>query len=78
MVGIGRTTRKLGEPVRVFARLHLWGLVGAFFMYIMGTTPSLLPRSWFYQAVISGIAAALGYLLGLGLHWVFCRYVRAR
>lgn len=77
MAGIGRATREL-EPIRLFAQLHLWGLVGAFVFYISALTPSLLPRTWFYQAVISGWAAGIGYLLGLGAHWVFVRYLRDR
>jgi uncharacterized membrane protein len=45
-------------------RLHLTGFaVGAAF-YCLSLTPSLLPRAWFLQGVVSGITAAMGYAVG--------------
>lgn len=38
-------------------------------MFVLGLTPSLLARDFFYQAVISGVGAGIGYALGL-LVWV--------
>jgi uncharacterized membrane protein len=32
--------------------------------YCLSLTPSLLPRAWFLQGVVSGITAAMGYALG--------------
>lgn len=49
--------------------LHPWGLVGAVAMFVLGLTPSLLPRDSFYQAIVSGVGAGIGYALGL-LCWV--------
>lgn len=44
--------------------LHLTGFaVGAAF-YCLSLTPSLLPRAWFLQGVVSGITAAMGYAVG--------------
>ena len=44
--------------------MHLTGFaVGAVF-YCLSLTPSLLPRAWFLQGVVSGITAAMGYAVG--------------
>lgn len=40
------------------------GLVGALVFFWFSLTPSLLPRWWVMQAVITGIGTALGYLFG--------------
>lgn len=44
--------------------------VGAAF-FLISWSPSLLPRTWYYQGIISGICAAAGYLLGVALGAVF-------
>lgn len=46
------------------------GLVGALVFFVISVTPSLLPRSWFFQALVSGIAAAFGYALGAVAGWM--------
>jgi uncharacterized membrane protein len=43
---------------------------------VLAMTPSLLPRDWLFQALVSGISAALGYGLGVLLAWVL-RHVPA-
>ena len=40
------------------------GFVGALLLFWISLTPSLLPRPWFAQAAVSGIAAAIGFGLG--------------
>ena len=40
------------------------GLVGGLIFFWISLTPSLLPRAWFFQGAVSGIAAAIGYGLG--------------
>jgi uncharacterized membrane protein len=40
------------------------GLVGALVFFWFSLTPSLLPRWWVMQAVITGVTAAIGYLIG--------------
>lgn len=50
-------------------RLLLWrpslgGLLGAFILFSASLTPSLLPRPWYLQGAVSGVAIALGYGLG--------------
>jgi uncharacterized membrane protein len=53
------------------------GLVGAVLFFWMSLLPSLLPRPWWLQGVISGIAMAVGYGLGVGssalLRWFIGR-----
>ena len=46
------------------------GLTGALFFYCLSLTPSLLPRAWYLQAVMSAVTAAIGYGVGLFLGWV--------
>jgi len=41
------------------------GLVLAASMFLVSTSPSLLPRTWYYQGLVSGICAATGYGLGV-------------
>ena len=38
--------------------------------YCFSLTPSLIPRSWLYQGVITGICLAAGYGLGVLLEWL--------
>ena len=44
--------------------LNLTGFVVAAIFYCFSLTPSLLPRAWFLQGVVSGITAAMGYAVG--------------
>lgn len=56
-------------PVRWW---HLSG-TGLFFagaLFLTSMSPSLLPRTWYYQGVISGLSAAAGYGLGVLLAWI--------
>jgi uncharacterized membrane protein len=46
------------------------GLTGALIFYCLSLTPSLLPRAWFLQAVMSGITTVLGYAVGLLVEWL--------
>jgi len=46
------------------------GLTGALFFYCLSLTPSLLPRVWYLQAVMSAVTAAIGYGVGLFLGWI--------
>lgn len=47
------------------------GLVGATLFYVMSQTPSLVPRHWLFQGVVSGIVVALGYGVGTLLSHVW-------
>jgi uncharacterized membrane protein len=46
-------------------RLSPTGVAVAVAFYCLALTPSLLPRPWYLQGVISGILAATGYLVGV-------------
>jgi len=55
---------------RYLARFSLAGLTGALIFYCLSLTPSLLPRVWYLQAVMSGITVAIGYAVGLFTGWL--------
>lgn len=46
------------------------GLAFALVGYCAAMTPSLIPRTWLFQAVIAGICAILGYGVGTFVVWV--------
>ncbi|SUE30948.1 hypothetical membrane protein [Nocardia farcinica] len=58
--------------------LNYVGLVVATVFFALSVTPSLVPRDWLFQGLISGINAALGYGLGCLLEWLFRLWVRPR
>lgn len=47
------------------------GVVVALLFFAVSQTPSLLPRSWPIQGLLSGISAAGGYGVGVVIRWVF-------
>lgn len=56
-------------PGETRTRLLVWrppfgGLLGALILLSASLTPSLLPRPWYLQGAVSGVAIALGYSLG--------------
>lgn len=52
---------------RLLRRPSLLGFVLATWFFAQSLTPSLLPRSWLFQGVLTGISVAVGYGVGLGL-----------
>ncbi|MGQ4600209.1 alpha/beta-hydrolase family protein [Nocardia sp. R6R-6] len=58
--------------------LNYVGLVVATVFFALSVTPSLLPRDWLFQGLISGVNAALGYGVGCLLEWLLRRWVRPR
>jgi uncharacterized membrane protein len=48
----------------VRGRLSLTGCFVALAFYCAALTPSLLPRSWLFQGIVSGLTASIGYGLG--------------
>lgn len=58
--------------------LNYPGLVLATLFFALSVTPSLVPRDWLFQGLISGINAAIGYGLGCLLEWLFRRWLRDR
>jgi uncharacterized membrane protein len=59
-------------------RLHFSfpGMVLAVGFLCMSLTPSLLPRNWLVQGLVSGLSAATGYGLGTTLGWLFGKMVK--
>ena len=47
------------------------GLLVGTLLFAFSLTPSLLPRPWLVQGVISGLSFAAGYGLGVGGHWLW-------
>ncbi len=52
------------RPPIVRRGLNLTGFALGAVFYCLSLTPSLLPRAWFLQGVVSGITAAMGYAVG--------------
>jgi uncharacterized membrane protein len=55
---------------RYLTRFSMGGLTGALLFYCLSLTPSLLPRVWYLQAVMSGITVAIGYAVGVFVGWL--------
>ena len=45
-------------------RLCFGGLAGALVFFCLSLTPSLVPRTWLFQGVVSGVSIAIGYGAG--------------
>lgn len=55
---------------RYVAGLDRVGLVVAVMFFLQSLAPSLLPRHWAVQALVSGIGLAGGYGIGVALSWL--------
>jgi uncharacterized membrane protein len=80
-VGPPASQESVGQPARrgrwsftrtrrYFASFSMAGLTGALICYCLSLTPSLLPRVWFLQAVMSGITTVIGYGIGAVIGWL--------
>lgn len=58
----GMPSRRPDRVVR--RRLGFGGSIGAVVMFCLSVTPSLLPRHWALQGLLSGITMAIGYGIG--------------
>ncbi|WP_258724663.1 alpha/beta hydrolase [Cellulomonas sp. NS3] len=69
-----RTDRAPRAPRASLARLdphlHPLGVALGTAFALLAMTPSLLPRDWLFQGVVSGLSAAAGYGIGVALHWL--------
>jgi uncharacterized membrane protein len=65
-----RWRRPLTATRDYLAGFSLAGLAGALAFYCLSLTPSLLPRAWYLQAVMSAVTAAIGYAAGLLVGWL--------
>lgn len=57
-------------------RLSRSGLLFGTAYFLISISPSLLPRTWYYQGVVSGLCAAAGYGFGVVLGWATRRLAR--
>ncbi|RDJ12242.1 alpha/beta hydrolase [Rhizobium grahamii] len=57
--------------LRLFVSFSTPGLALAFIFFAASLTPSLMPRSYFVQGALSGIAAAVGYLIAVSFTWLW-------
>ncbi|WP_084759388.1 alpha/beta hydrolase [Nocardia mangyaensis] len=57
--------------VERFFHPNYTGLIVATMFFGWSMTPSLLPRGWFFQGLVSGINATIGYGLGCALAWAW-------
>lgn len=55
---------------RYLSRFSPVGLAVGLLFYWISLTPSLLPRSWAFQGVITGISVVVGYGIGVLEQWV--------
>lgn len=65
-----RTRRWFHRTRRYLSRFSTAGLTGALICYCLSLTPSLLPRAWFLQAVMSGVTTGIGYGAGTLAGWL--------
>jgi uncharacterized membrane protein len=62
--------RALHRGRRYLASFSMAGLTGGLVFYCLSLTPSLLPRVWYLQAVMSGVTVAIGYGVGVFAGWL--------
>ena len=83
----GRATRAAAASARVLpqvrrrvvrSRPSRGGVVVGLAFFCTSLTPSLLPRTWLAQSLISTVSTSTGYTIGAGLGWVFVRVVPRR
>ena len=58
---------------RYLHRPHHVGVILALMAFLCSLTPSLLPRSWEVQGIISGIEGAAAHATGVAISWLACR-----
>ena len=56
---------------RLFAQFSTAGLLLGTLFFAFSLTPSLLPRPFVVQGIISGLSFAAGYVLGYAAHWIW-------
>lgn len=44
--------------------------MAALLLYLASLTPSLIPRSWLFQGLVSGLSIATGYAVGVVTSWI--------
>ena len=71
-----RTKKKPRFNLLKLFRYNYVGLTSSLLFFFASLTPSLLPRPWLHQGIISGIFASVGYGCGVVVSWCWRRYVR--
>ena len=61
-------------PLRLLDSMSALGTLLALLFFAASLTPSLMPRPWMIQGLLSGSSAAIGYLFGAFLSWLW-RYL---
>jgi uncharacterized membrane protein len=59
---------------RLLGSMSAMGILLALLFFAASLTPSLMPRSWLIQGLLSGTCAAAGYLIGVFIGWLW-RYL---
>ncbi|TQM28995.1 alpha/beta hydrolase [Nocardia bhagyanarayanae] len=72
--GVGRV---VGLVERFFHPNYV-GLVVATLFFCWSLTPSLLPRDWLFQGLVSGVNAAIGYGVGCLLELAYRKWIAPR
>ncbi len=62
--------RTIGRAFARWPHYSLPGVVGAMLFGAVSFTPSLVPRDWLVQGIVSGLSAAVGYTVGVVLAWL--------
>lgn len=79
--GMTYGTRLVQRTKRWASRFSYGGLALGTLFYCFSLMPSLLPRPWLFQGIVSGISLAIGYGIGTGLssliRWLFQRELPA-
>lgn len=57
--------------LRLWSSFSAAGLLLGTVLFAMSLTPSLVPRPFMLQVVVSGVALAAGYGVGVGVRWVW-------
>lgn len=75
MERIGHVPSRLGSALARYGRTFSpTGLTFALTFYCISMTPSLIPRAWLYQALLTGLSMIGGYAIGSFLGWVMRRF----
>ncbi len=69
-MSLGSGPRAPGRAGRPWWHLSRTGLFFGAAYFLTSMSPSLLPRTWYYQGLISGLCAVAGYALGVTVAWV--------
>ncbi len=64
------------SALRHLRKYNYLGIVGALVFFCFSLLPSLMPRTWALQAVVSGLSLTFGYGLGLFISAVFRKSIK--